>query len=152
MPVHQFTRPRRAALRGAVASLALALVASACGGSSGSTLAARALPSQDSGIEGVPVPISAELEYSRLGEREYVVTNMSYREVAGWYATMMPAGRNFGDWQWCLGLSESGRLGQVYNRGEIGILILEVFDYRNGVGIAIGTGSRRDLGLSEDDC
>ncbi len=156
-PVHRSTR------RFAAVSLALAIAAAACGGSSGNSL-----PSAESGIEGVPVPVSTVLDYSEAGARVFLATNMSYAEVTDWYASMMPIGRDFNDWAWCASTSGSQvdyyeNTWRIYRRGELGVLLVLLYGYTSGVEIQVITGTTSDLGsdfesalrrvgLSPSDC
>jgi hypothetical protein len=114
------------------AVLIIAAALSGCGGS-------VALPSQDSGIEGVRVPLSAQLDESEPGFRVYLIPNMSFAEVTAWYDEVMPPYKDFGDWQWCVIEATESSSDRAYRRGEVGVLLVRIRDSRLGVELGVVT-------------
>jgi len=65
--------------------------------------ATSSVPAMNSGVQGVPIPKSAEPVKNRplLGDDWWFVPSMSFTELVDWYEVELPVGENFKQWQWC---------------------------------------------------
>jgi hypothetical protein len=133
MRTEQRRRPtQRTTIGRLAAALVVAAVVSGCSGSA-------ALPSQDSGIEGVRVPLSAELDESEPGFRSYLIPSMSFAEVTAWYDEVMPPYKDFGDWRWCVIDASESSSDRAYGRGEVSVLLVRIRDSGRGVQLGVVT-------------
>ena len=118
----------------------------------GCSTTAAGPPSKDSGIEGVPVPLSAdEMEREREpGLRVYALPTMSFAEALDWYDKAMPARRDYRDWKWCAVDEEySWQTVRVFQRGDVGVLLVGIRDSDPTV-VYVSTAARRSW--REDFC
>lgn len=111
--------------------------------------------SKESEIERVPLPLSAdEMErYRHPGYRAYLVPTMSFAELVDWYDRAMPERRDFMDWEFCAIFERRDKIYRVYQRGEVGALVVELEEARDGVSPAVWTFTDYEAQeLREDEC
>ena len=111
--------------------------------------------SKESEIERVPLPLSAdEIErFREPGVRAYLVPTMSFAEVVDWYDRAMPERRDFMDWELCAIFEDWNGLVRVYQRGEVGALVVGLEEAYDGVSPAVWTVTGREAQwVREDEC
>lgn len=111
----------------------------------GCSTTAAGPPSKDSGIEGVPVPLSAdEMERERKpGLRVYALPTMSFAEALDWYDKAMPARRDYRDWKWCAVDESEREMVRVFERGDVGVLLVGIEDDYYGTVVYVSTAAGR---------
>lgn len=82
------------------------------------------LTATDSGVEGVPIPESAEPHPEV--DTFWNVEGVRYDDLVAWYEDQMPEGEDFDGWEWCDTGGGETIHAHIYARGEQEILAVTV--------------------------
>lgn len=123
--------------RWAAGALGLCLVLAGCGGGSAeeSEPDTSAETTQNSGVEGVPVPVGAEPREGFPGAWD--VPDYSYADLVAWYEGELPSSQDYQDWVWCELITSDSFTQRNYTKGGQDLLAVVVFDM-DPVTVSIG--------------